>query len=127
MIDTGRFRSLLETERTHTLGIIENLRAEIASVGASRRDAHLDGQDPEEASTDSEISKESSLLQLSVGRLHEIEAALARITDGSYGTCVVCGNEIAEGRLEARPWTPYCIDHAVDHRGWLPPRHKTPL
>jgi DnaK suppressor protein len=40
----------------------------------------------------------------------EIEAALARIEDGTYGTCAVCGKPIAEERLEAVPYATLCID-----------------
>ena len=32
--------------------------------------------------------------------------------------CEICGDEIAAGRLEARPWTPYCIRHASGRAGW---------
>jgi RNA polymerase-binding protein DksA len=42
--------------------------------------------------------------------LGEIDAALKRIDDGTYGTCVVCGKPIGEERLEARPWATLCID-----------------
>ena len=38
--------------------------------------------------------------------------ALERIDDGSYGECIRCGNEIAEGRLQARPEAALCIDCA---------------
>ncbi len=41
--------------------------------------------------------------------LEEVTAALQRIEDGTYGRCVLCDNEIGEKRLEAIPWTPYCI------------------
>lgn len=37
-----------------------------------------------------------------------IRAALRRIADGSYGTCVRCGDTIAEARLDLLPWTPLC-------------------
>ena len=42
--------------------------------------------------------------------LEEIDAALARIEDGTYGTCAACGKPIAEERLEAVPWATLCID-----------------
>ena len=42
--------------------------------------------------------------------LAEIDAALKRIEDGTYGTCTNCGKEIPEERLEARPWATLCID-----------------
>jgi len=77
---------------------------------------NLDEPDPEGASTIFEISKESSLLALQEDRLEEIDTALARLDDGTYGTCLECGRPIAEGRLEARPWMAYCIDHATAHQ-----------
>jgi DnaK suppressor protein len=42
--------------------------------------------------------------------LLQIDEALARIDDGSYGLCDNCGTPMAEKRLLAVPWTPYCID-----------------
>jgi DnaK suppressor protein len=38
-----------------------------------------------------------------------IELALRRITDRNFGVCVHCGEEIKRRRLEAVPWTPFCI------------------
>jgi DnaK suppressor protein len=43
--------------------------------------------------------------QLSLVRL-----ALERIDEGSYGECLQCGSTIGEKRLDALPWTPYCIN-----------------
>lgn len=42
--------------------------------------------------------------------LADIDAALKRIEDGTYGTCTNCGKPIAPERLEARPWATLCID-----------------
>jgi DnaK suppressor protein len=42
--------------------------------------------------------------------LNMVEAALARIREGSFGECANCGNEINSKRLEAVPWTKYCIE-----------------
>lgn len=41
--------------------------------------------------------------------LNEIDAALARITDGTFGTCMDCGNEVPAARLEALPYARRCI------------------
>ena len=38
-----------------------------------------------------------------------VEEALARIQEGTFGECVNCGNEVNAKRLEAVPWTRYCI------------------
>ncbi|HXZ79575.1 MAG TPA: TraR/DksA family transcriptional regulator [Terriglobales bacterium] len=39
-----------------------------------------------------------------------VESALARIREGSFGECVSCGKEINAKRLDAVPWTRYCIE-----------------
>jgi DnaK suppressor protein len=39
-----------------------------------------------------------------------VEGALQRIREGTFGECVNCGNEINAKRLEAVPWTRYCIE-----------------
>lgn len=39
-----------------------------------------------------------------------VRLALKRLDDGSYGECLHCGKTIGLKRLEALPWTPYCID-----------------
>ena len=44
--------------------------------------------------------------------LAEVERALAKMDDGTYGRCERCGKEIAEPRLEAMPATRFCIDDA---------------
>ena len=41
--------------------------------------------------------------------LREVVAALAKIDDGSFGTCERCGEAIAEKRLDALPFARYCI------------------
>jgi DnaK suppressor protein len=42
--------------------------------------------------------------------LQLVEEALNRIREGSYGECINCGNELNAKRLEAVPWTRYCIN-----------------
>jgi RNA polymerase-binding protein DksA len=43
-------------------------------------------------------------------QLAAVESALARLDDGSFGTCVRCGRPIARERIEALPWAAFCID-----------------
>lgn len=56
--------------------------------------------------------------------LAQVRAALRRIDEGTYGRCVVDGEPIDEKRLEAVPWTPYCLKHqsALEQRA----RIRTP-
>lgn len=44
--------------------------------------------------------------------LRDVHAALQRITEGTYGTCTVCGSAIDRGRLEALPSAATCVQHA---------------
>lgn len=46
--------------------------------------------------------------------LVDVERALEKIDDGSYGQCDVCGEPIGEARLEARPWSVRCVRCATD-------------
>ena len=43
-------------------------------------------------------------------RFRDVNAALRRIEEGSYGACLHCGSAISIKRLNAVPWTPCCID-----------------
>ncbi|MCU1518550.1 MAG: transcriptional regulator, TraR/DksA family [Pseudarthrobacter sp.] len=117
MADYERFRILLEEERARKLALLPALRADISSANAARQDSNVDDEhDPEGATIAFELSQASALLNQSSSGLAEVEAALARINDGTYGVCAVCGQPIAEGRLEARPWTPFCLAHASTGR-----------
>jgi DnaK suppressor protein len=43
----------------------------------------------------------------------DVERALAKLEDGTYGTCDVCGRPIGEGRLEALPWATLCVEDSA--------------
>jgi len=44
--------------------------------------------------------------------LADVERALAKLEEGTYGDCDVCGRPIGEGRLEALPWATLCVKDA---------------
>lgn len=44
------------------------------------------------------------------GQLALVKRALDRLKQGEFGECAVCGSAIGAKRLEALPWTPYCIN-----------------
>ena len=49
-----------------------------------------------------------------------IDEAFNRMNDGAYGVCTNCGTTIGEKRLQAVPWTPYCIDcQELQEKGML--------
>jgi DnaK suppressor protein len=49
-----------------------------------------------------------------------IDEAFVRVKDETYGTCTNCGTVIGEKRLQAVPWTPFCIDcQELQEKGML--------
>ena len=60
----------------------------------------------------SSYQKEMLFTQSTEGRnqLQLVRNALARIADGTFGQCINCHQQIGAKRLEAVPWTPYCIN-----------------
>ena len=46
---------------------------------------------------------------LNIALLREIEGALVRLKDGTYGTCMDCGMPLSRKRLEALPWARFCV------------------
>jgi YteA family regulatory protein len=57
-----------------------------------------------------ERSKDTALRDNAHVLLEEVEAALDKMADGTYGVCAKCGREIAPERLEALPWATHCIE-----------------
>lgn len=70
--------------------------------------------DPEHPSTPSPVERvpDLSILAQVEGELADVERALARLDDGSYGTCEVCGEPIDGERLRIEPATARCGAHA---------------
>jgi RNA polymerase-binding protein DksA len=57
----------------------------------------------------------NSQIERDVAELRAIDAALARLADGTYGTCTRCGGEIGEARLRANPAAERCIACQAAH------------
>jgi RNA polymerase-binding protein DksA len=111
-VDTDRFRERLLEERSRVVDAIDNIHAENpGSIGDETeeltfQDNHLG--DVATATFDREMA--STLEENSNHVLAEIDEALARIENGTYGLCGRCGKPIGEERLEALPWATLCIE-----------------
>lgn len=107
-------RAALEVEREEALRRLAGLRGDFADVIAASKDSNADDEhDPEGATIAFERAQVSALAQQVEGHLAEVDAALQRLDDGTYGSCEVCGEPIAPARLEARPVARTCIDCAT--------------
>ncbi|MGQ0521324.1 MAG: TraR/DksA C4-type zinc finger protein [Actinomycetota bacterium] len=54
--------------------------------------------------------RDLSILERVQAELADVEHALRRLDDGTYGTCEACGRTIADGRLEAMPAARFCLE-----------------
>ena len=80
------------------------LTGDYAGIVEASKDSNADDEhDPEGSTIAFERSQVGALVAEARSQLAEIEAALGRLDDGTYGTCEVCGRPIPEARLEARP------------------------
>ena len=112
-IDTDRFRTMLLDERQRVVDAISYLHEETPGSLEDETEEIIGSSDnhPAEAASatlDREI--DYTLEENSEHVLVEIDAALARIQEGTYGICRTCGKPISEERLEAIPYATQCID-----------------
>lgn len=104
-MNTEHFKKLLLAKRRELRANLDTLKAEASASGAAEvRDSADDATASQGAS---EAFEEGSVVSRT---LEQVQDALRRIEDGSYGKCIVCGREIEPARLEAIPWTPYCLE-----------------
>jgi len=112
-MDEARARALLATLRAEALGRLTGLGDAHQDVVDAARDANVDDEhDPEGATIAFERAQLEALAGGARRRVDEVDAALARLADGTYGTCAVGGEPIDDARLEARPTATTCVAHA---------------
>ena len=112
MIDTDRFRQALLAERRRAADAIQNLHDENPGTLAEEagEETAYDNHLGDTATVTFDRELDYTLEESEEQKLAAIDAALARIDDGTFGTCETCGNPIGEERLEAMPWATQCID-----------------
>jgi RNA polymerase-binding transcription factor DksA len=105
----GQAREILEVERAQTVKRLGALVDEFNSIVAASMDANSDDEhDPEGATIAFERERTAALRAQAVAHLIDLDQALARVTSGTYGTCIICGHAIDAERLRALPITESC-------------------
>jgi len=110
-VDVDRFRELLESERSR----LQHARAAVHHDGSLLEEtgdlAIGSGDHIADSASETYMRELDEGLEENADHLlAEIEAALGRIDDGTYGLCANCGNPISAERLEAVPYATLCID-----------------
>ena len=96
------------------VGLESTLSARIGQKANQAREEFVDSaHDVGDASVADEVaSEEFADAEHNSAVLQQVREALGRVADGTFGKCIVDGGPIEERRLEAVPWTPYCLTHA---------------
>ena len=106
-----RFRDLLYEKRREITGDVSSM--ETSALRSSNGNLSTLPMHMADTGTDNyEQEFTLGLVEKDRKLLHEINVALAKIQDGSYGICEGTGKPIAKPRLEAQPWAKYSIEHA---------------
>ena len=108
-MDPSEVRAVLERAR-------DELAAELETLTAAPRDpmgAVSFGKRVGEGTSQAvERIAQVDAAQRLDAKLQDVERALGKLDDGSYGACDVCGRPIGAERLEAIPWAVMCLDDA---------------
>jgi RNA polymerase-binding transcription factor len=110
-------RDLLIADRVTTEARIVSLERDWTGIVESSAMTSTDDEhDPEGATIAFERAQIETLIEVAREHLDEIDDALERVHTGAYGMCADCGQPIAAGRLEARPFASTCISCASRRR-----------
>jgi RNA polymerase-binding protein DksA len=101
-IDPDAIRAVLLAERAH---LAVELGEAIQAPGQMTY-----GSQAAAATQVFEQQRDLALRDRSIQQLELVDAALARLEAGKFGTCLRCGKRIAPARLEALPWAAHCIE-----------------
>jgi DnaK suppressor protein len=114
-MNTDAARKRLTEERDRLNATLENLETDLEAQKESLSELSSYDQHPGDIGTETfEREKDLSIAESVRASLSDVEDALQRLEDGTYGTCEVCGEPIGDARLEALPAARFCVDHQQD-------------
>ena len=119
--ELAKFKAILLRKRAELVGDISNMESE-ALKGSSGSLSHLPQHMAEQGSDAYGQSLSLDLAAADRRLIKEIDDALERIEEGTYGICELTGKPIKADRLEELPWARYSIEAAreLERRGTLP-------
>ncbi|MFF1572940.1 TraR/DksA family transcriptional regulator [Leifsonia sp. NPDC058292] len=105
---------LLRGRRSEDIAEAQRLAESLGEVLASRADGTADDEhDPEGPTMSFEWTRLQSLRGDTAQDIKAVDAAIARVDDGTFGVCMRCGRPIGVERLRARPTAELCIACAL--------------
>jgi RNA polymerase-binding transcription factor DksA len=112
-IDAEDARELIESERARIEALVREREAEgITRESEGEQLSELASHDQHQADLGTETferEKDFSLLEQLEAELDELDRALRKLDEGTYGICEACGEAIPPERLEALPGARFCV------------------
>ena len=84
-------------------------------AGRSGELSHLDNHPADVADELFDGDRQAAVMENAARQRAEVEAALQRVADGTYGRCVDCGRQLDDERLDARPEAARCLEDQQRH------------
>jgi DnaK suppressor protein len=124
VMNAKTIRARLSSRRDEIQSELTSLAAELESFGVEQ-EIERGGLGNHMAEDGTSVQEQERNLAVSADLrdiVDQIESALARLDEGTYGTCQRCGRPINPERLEAFPYVAHCIDCQTILEGQLPGR-----
>lgn len=117
MIDIKKYKKILEAEKAKLLKEMSGIGRENPNAPgeweAVETDLDSDSADENEVADEiEEFGENSAILEKLEAQLKNVNRALEKIKEGTYGKCDVSGEDIPEERLGANPAATTCIKHS---------------
>jgi RNA polymerase-binding protein DksA len=111
--ELAHFRELLIAKRRELLGDVRSMESEALQAGSEVGNlSNLPDHMADQGTDNYEQEFTLGLMEKDRKLLREIDLALAKIGNGTYGICEGTGKPISKARLEVAPWTRYSVEHA---------------
>jgi DnaK suppressor protein len=108
-------KALSPLQEKELIQLLEAKRFELVNKLKSRRPSaaseQVPGDEADQAADDAEVSLETRLLDRDAKLLREVERALEKVRDKTYGLCEGTDEPIGYARLKLRPWTRYSVTY----------------
>lgn len=115
MVSRSAEKALTPAQEKELVRMLESKRQELVARLKTRRPSaaseQVPGDEADQAADDAEVSLETRLLDRDAKLLREVERALEKVQDKTYGLCEGTDEPIGYARLKLRPWTRYSVTY----------------
>lgn len=114
-MDTDAARTRLTDERERLTSTLEGLETDLEAQKESLQELSVVDEHQADIGTETfEREKDLSIVESVRAAIEDVDHALARLEQGTYGECEICHQPIGDDRLEAVPAARFCVEHQAE-------------